>query len=638
MSDPERALAQSLKELVASGAAEPGGFSPADARRAARLRLVPFSDRRRRYRRPRSPTVRVASVVAVAALIVAVFVAPWPNLHLFGTGSSPRAADPYAAMPVVAESGSSTCRPVSSARDGGADLALSDVQFVSPERGWVVGAGRILATVDGGRSWQVQYRGPADLIDVDFVDANHGFAVGADQLLTTDDGGQQWSQLREPCLSIRAVDFASPTMGYAVGGGTPYEGQTFQGSRLLVTTDGGRQWRRDTKAPTGPQSLSFATEQDGWVGTPGRVWHTTDGGLHWTLSFTEPASHPVVSSYPGDTSLVQCGTAQAAWVLFVGSGAATMHSPYVAFATTDGHDWHAVLEETFTEGGMTEVHAPDGPGTYPGPFSAVSGETAVFVGFSPPLSVAPMDIATDNGRKLSSPRAVTGIWDPTGTAFLSGDMGWVIGLAAGNEKDWVIDATADGGRTWALQWSSAASRSIEPVTQTAVAADGAQLSRAQRDHASGAAGAERRGDAGARAPLERSRGDLCQKGGGGRYDLSGLEGRSRGGGGTCEDSHRCGCCNRDGLAGCHRPARPPHLHHVRAGSGAAELPPEPLCGGRQRAFGRRPLVWRLELRAVRAAPGIYDCRLRLVVSTPPVGDERRSANPCQIKPRTARRL
>jgi photosystem II stability/assembly factor-like uncharacterized protein len=471
VSDPERALAQSLKELVASGAAEPGGFSPADARRAARLRLVPFSDRRRRYRRPRSPAVRVASVVAVAALIVAVFVAPWPNLHLFGTGSSPRAADPYAAMPVVAESGSSTCRPVSSARDGGADLALSDVQFVSPERGWVVGAGRILATVDGGRSWQVQYRGPADLIDVDFVDANHGFAVGADQLLTTDDGGQQWSQLREPCLSIRAVDFASPTMGYAVGGGTPYEGQTFQGSRLLVTTDGGRQWRRDTKAPTGPQSLSFATEQDGWVGTPGRVWHTTDGGLHWTLSFTEPASHPVVSSYPGDTSLVQCGTAQAAWVLFVGSGAATMHSPYVAFATTDGHDWHAVLEETFTEGGMTEVHAPDGPGTYPGPFSAVSGETAVFVGFSPPLSVAPMDIATDNGRKLSSPRAVTGIWDPTGTAFLSGDTGWVIGLAAGNEKDWVIDATADGGRTWALQWSSAASRSIEPVTQTAVAAD-----------------------------------------------------------------------------------------------------------------------------------------------------------------------
>jgi len=472
VNDPEGALAQALRELVASGAAERGEFSPADARKAARRRLAPFSDRRRRYRRPRSPAVRVGSVLVVAALIVAVFVAPWPDLHLFGAGSVPRAADPYVAMPVVAESGSPTCRPVSSATDGGAGPALSDVQFVSRERGWVVGAGRILATTDAGRSWQVQYRGPADLIEVDFVDSDHGFAVGTDQLLATEDGGGRWSELGEPCPTIRAVDFTSSSSGFAVASGTPNEGGTYEGGELLVTIDGGRQWRRDTRAPTGVQSLSFATRQAGWVATPGRVWHTTDGGLHWRLSFTEPASHPTVSSYPGDTALVECGGAQGAWVLFLGAGAATGHFPYVAFATRDGHDWHSVLEESFTEQGvMPEVHAPDGPGTYPGPFSAVSSDTAVFVGFNPPAPLAPMDVATDNGMKLSSHRYVTGIWDPVGTSFVSADRGWVIGLTGGSGSASAIEMTADGGRTWTLQWSSSAPRRTAPATQKTVAAD-----------------------------------------------------------------------------------------------------------------------------------------------------------------------
>jgi DNA-directed RNA polymerase specialized sigma24 family protein len=53
------------------------------ARRAARLRLAPFASGRRRYRQPRSAVGRVATVLVVAALLVAVFLAPWPQLHLF---------------------------------------------------------------------------------------------------------------------------------------------------------------------------------------------------------------------------------------------------------------------------------------------------------------------------------------------------------------------------------------------------------------------------------------------------------------------------------------------------------------------------------------------------------------------------
>ena len=179
MSAPEDAVGQAVRDLVASGAAEPFEFSPADARRAARFRLAPFASGHRRYRQPRSAAVRVATVMVVAALLVAVFLVPWPPLHLFGSAPTNQALGSYATMPRVAESGTSACRSGGSATTGSQPgLGLAAVQFVSSEQGWVVGAGRILATDDGGHTWQVQYRGSADLLGVDFVDADHGFAVG----------------------------------------------------------------------------------------------------------------------------------------------------------------------------------------------------------------------------------------------------------------------------------------------------------------------------------------------------------------------------------------------------------------------------------------------------------------------------
>ena len=467
MSAPEDAVGQAVRDLVASGAAEPFEFSPADARRAARFRLVPFASGRRRYRQPRSAAVRVATVSVVAALLVAVFLAPWPQFHLFGSAPRHQALGPFATMPRVAESGTSACRSGGSATTGSQPgLGLAAVQFVSSEQGWVVGAGRILATDDAGHTWQVQYRGSANLLGVDFVDADHGFAVGGNQLLATDDGGRKWLELKEPCLPIRSVHFTSPSFGYAVAGGSLLD--SLNGSELFVTSDGGRHWRHDTKAPATVQSLCFTSQYDGWIGTPGKVWRTVDGGLHWSLSFSEP--HRSRPPSQGDTAMVQCGGTRGAWVLFLGSGAATSHSPYVAFATRDGRSWHPVLEETFTESGiMPEVHAPDGPGTYPGVFYAASGATAVFVGFSPAADVAPMDIATDNGMKLSSSRNVTGIYQPTGVAFVSGDRGWVIGVSVPTGRSSVIEATSNGGRTWTRQWSSAEASAVSHPTQKTVA-------------------------------------------------------------------------------------------------------------------------------------------------------------------------
>src|SRR5450756_555031 len=130
--------------------------------------------------------------------------------------------------------------------------ALSAVQFVDQGHGWVVGAGRILATSDGGRTWTRQYGGSADLGQVDFVDSRHGWAVGGDTLLRTTDGGGTWTPLAETCqAALVSVHFVSPGLGYAVAVGSPTDlgsGGLFTsatGGSLLRTTDGGVTWRAE---------------------------------------------------------------------------------------------------------------------------------------------------------------------------------------------------------------------------------------------------------------------------------------------------------------------------------------------------------------------------------------------------------
>jgi len=77
---------------------------------------------------------------------------------------------------------------------------LTGVSFADARHGWAVGHdGVILATTDGGLTWQHQDNGK-DLetvyLDVLFRDAQHGFAVGAyGKFMATADDGKTWTKL-----------------------------------------------------------------------------------------------------------------------------------------------------------------------------------------------------------------------------------------------------------------------------------------------------------------------------------------------------------------------------------------------------------------------------------------------------------
>ena len=145
--------------------------------------------------------------------------------------------------------------------------------FVDAQRGWAVGwRGTILATADGGASWEPQTSNTTeDLYSVAFVDAQRGWAVGDNgTILVTADGGASWApQTSNTTQLLFSVVFVDQQRGWAVG---------WNGT-ILATADGGASWAPQTSNTTeNLSSVAFVDAQRGWaVGSNGTILATADG-------------------------------------------------------------------------------------------------------------------------------------------------------------------------------------------------------------------------------------------------------------------------------------------------------------------------------------------------------------------------
>lgn len=125
----------------------------------------------------------------------------------------------------------------------GEDLALLDVFFVTPETGYVGGAGgTILKTTDSGRTWTA--------------------LLGGDPQSEEDAIKQLW--------------FVSPTVGWAV--------QAASQANLFRTTDG-ETWQRVSQLPQNYDDVAFWTADDGLYVDDKRIFRTSNGGRTWTPVF-----------------------------------------------------------------------------------------------------------------------------------------------------------------------------------------------------------------------------------------------------------------------------------------------------------------------------------------------------------------
>lgn len=153
--------------------------------------------------------------------------------------------------------------------------------------------------------WSSQNSGTnIKLTSVCFVNDNYGWAVGDSKvILNTTDGGENWMP-QQVSVSIQFLHFSSVYFvdesngwiagsGYNAGGAADAEGFIFH------TTDGGVNWSLQyNEFGLNMREIFFVDEQNGWVvgNTPSYtapyILHTNDGGISWVEQYIQVATIP----------------------------------------------------------------------------------------------------------------------------------------------------------------------------------------------------------------------------------------------------------------------------------------------------------------------------------------------------------
>jgi len=214
------------------------------------------------------------------------------------------------------------------------------VFFADADNGWIGGAtpppgedegmggpSALLATTDGGGTWNAQNNVPVSILRISFVDRMNGWASGTMGVIyNTTDGGRSWDKQRTEIeagdgpvdphgegakqFAIRGLQFIDKDHGFAAASATEQ-----QAGRMLVTTNGGAAWRRQWMVNgAGVRDVFFVNPDEGWALTDQGPYinHTVDGGRSWL-------SEPKVFEQDVATSRLAGADADHVWA--VGGGA-----------------------------------------------------------------------------------------------------------------------------------------------------------------------------------------------------------------------------------------------------------------------------------------------------------------------------
>lgn len=331
--------------------------------------------------------------------------------------------------------------------------ALTSLAFADGTHGWLGGAGVILATADGGRTWHKAWSGAGTVLELATLDRTHAWAVArvaadgtlsAPELLRTTDGGVRWTATKL-AHGLAALDFVSPSVGWAIEGGST--GSSFFGGgpqgRLVRTTDGGRTW---TDAGAGIVTATcFVDARQGWASGGSTIRRTLDGGRTWRSVAKRPNA-----AFAFDSALTCKGGTL--WLFQDIEGGAGGHVNYAGWRSTDGgRNWHQVLANSFFPGSAPGIGQADAE---PGPFTALSASTAIELGVSPAAEESSVTITRDGGRTWRT-STLEGLGSQVAAGLAFPDPGHGFALGWDHAQQSILLGTTDGGRTWSERWPTA---------------------------------------------------------------------------------------------------------------------------------------------------------------------------------------
>jgi photosystem II stability/assembly factor-like uncharacterized protein len=202
--------------------------------------------------------------------------------------------------------------------DCGTEKHISDVCFMNPDSGWIVGNDTLIYyTSDSGNTWTHQQISnyPIDpiaadpwLLCVDFCDANNGIIGGLDGVIIyTNDGGSNWVQVQWDIAQQGYFDcqMLSPNVGYLAGAnslGQPIVSKTTDGWQSVQQ----HAWYWQNPSDPGNNYMGYATSLHFFDDTLGLVAgfdafygqaviaKTVNGGSAWQTVFWLPIpGHPI---------------------------------------------------------------------------------------------------------------------------------------------------------------------------------------------------------------------------------------------------------------------------------------------------------------------------------------------------------
>ncbi|MBD3276673.1 MAG: hypothetical protein GF388_00080 [Candidatus Aegiribacteria sp.] len=161
---------------------------------------------------------------------------------------------------------------------------------------WAVGDMGVMASDDGGSTWNRQWTNGDPVGGADFIDNQTGYAVGGygtGLIIKTTDGGSTWTEYEPGSNFMTDILFpAGPDTGYAIADG-----------KIWKSVDAGDTWVRIDRDLFGVlNGLCFPTgTQTGYiVGGNGKVYKTFDGGMNWETQSTPTSSELVDVDFPQD--------------------------------------------------------------------------------------------------------------------------------------------------------------------------------------------------------------------------------------------------------------------------------------------------------------------------------------------------